>query len=239
MSERLAMRSIRVSHKRTATSLPKRAASFRFRVVVMAKDPILGRVKTRLAREIGAAGAIRFYRATTSALADRLTRDPRFDTLLGVSPDTACASRASALRNLSRRLPQGYGDLGTRMLHLAATAPPGPVLIVGSDIPSITPNILAHALHLLGRNDIVVGPATDGGFWLIGFARRLPLPRNIFASVRWSQPDTLADVLSNAADHSVGRAKTLSDVDSAADLCAATPWVGRRAEPVGSDRKPI
>lgn len=90
------------------------------------------------------------------------------------------------------------------------------VALVGCDIPDLTAAELARALHLLRGTDAVFGPATDGGYWLVALGARRP--QNPFATVRWSGPHALADTLANFKDHRVRYAKTLSDVDEAADL---------------------
>src|SRR6476661_7654873 len=88
----------------------KRAAPFRCRLVVMAKAPVAGGAKTRLAREIGVAAATRFARQATAALLQCVSRDPRWQTVLAVSPDAAVGSR-SWPRGIAR-VTQGGGDLG-------------------------------------------------------------------------------------------------------------------------------
>jgi glycosyltransferase A (GT-A) superfamily protein (DUF2064 family) len=97
--------------------------------------------------------------------------------------------------------------------------PPGPVVLVGSDIPALRAGHVAHAFRLLGRNDFVFGPAGDGGFWLVGARRRKPMPRALFAGVRWSTAQALADTLAGLpSGYSRGLADMLDDVDDAQDL---------------------
>ena len=136
----------------------------------MAKAPVAGAAKTRLAREIGAAAATRFARQATAALLQRVARDPRWQTILAVSPDAAVASRCWP-RGIAR-MGQGRGDLGRRMQRIMQRMPPGPVVIVGTDVPGITPALIAAAFRRLGRHDAVFGPAADGGYWLVGMRRR-------------------------------------------------------------------
>ena len=95
--------------------------------------------------------------------------------------------------------------------------PPGPVVIVGSDIPGIRPAHVARAFRALGRADWVVGPAEDGGYWLIG-ARRRPSYRDPFAGVRWSSEHTLADTVANLTGARIAFLEVLSDIDTGADL---------------------
>jgi glycosyltransferase A (GT-A) superfamily protein (DUF2064 family) len=128
------------------------------------------------------------------------------------------------------RLSQGPGDLGTRMARPFAALPPGPVVIVGSDIPDLRRAHVARAFAALDCHDLVFGPAADGGYWLVG-ARRRPLPPRLFANVRWSSPHALADTLANL-EHgfSVALLDTLTDVDTGADLARSR----RGQEEVGS-----
>ena len=188
-------------------------------LVVMAKAPRIGAVKTRLARDIGLVGAWTFYRRTLYAITKRLF-DPRWTCWLSTTPDGARLT-ARGWPPRWRRMPQGGGDLGTRLLRPFQTLGPGPVVIIGSDIPDIQPHHIAAAFKALGKNDVVFGPATDGGFWLIG-ARHQAALANPFHGVRWSTEHALADTLANLAKLNngtrVGFVATLDDVDEAADL---------------------
>lgn len=190
----------------------------------MAKAPVLGLVKTRLGREMGPAAATRFYRATAHALVRRLKRDPRFDITLAVAPDAARLTRA--LPAGCKRISQGGGDLGARMQRLLEHGPARPVVLVGTDIPGIRATHLATAFRRLGSADVVLGPAADGGFWLVGF-RRFPGTPAPFGGVRWSQPGTLCEVEANLAGWRVARGDVLADVDSAADLHSLAAISGR------------
>jgi rSAM/selenodomain-associated transferase 1 len=186
---------------------------------------VAGGVKTRLAREIGVAGATRFARHAAAALLQRVGFDRRWQTTLAVAPDRGLGSRVWP-RGLAR-MPQGGGDLGMRMQRIFDYQRAGPMLIVGTDVPSIGPAHIAEAFRLLGRHDAVFGPATDGGYWLVGLRRR-PRVLRPFANVRWSSPHALADTLANLAGRTVAFAATLSDVDSASDLRLSAAFLGRR-----------
>ena len=189
---------------------PARAA-YAPRLIVMAKSTCAGRAKRRLAASIGAISATRFYRSCLSHTLMRLARDPRWQTLLAVSPDRE-VSAPFWPRGIERQ-PQGRGDLGARMQRLFRTLPPGPAIIVGSDIPAIKASDIACAFRLLGNADAVFGCATDGGYWLVGL-RRTPRLLAPFAGVRWSGPHAIADTLGNLKGSRVAFAATLSDVDT-------------------------
>ena len=188
-------------------------------LVIFARAPRLGTVKRRLARDIGALAALRFHRQTTAALLRRLGKDPRWLCWLAVTPD-AWAGRPGGLWPGSRPtgvLAQGGGDLGLRMGRVLVGLPPGPVVIVGSDIPDIRARHVAEAFGALGDHDWVLGPAGDGGYWLIG-ARRRPHLRLPFAGVAWGSDQALEGTLKGLGNAKVRLLETLADVDSAEDL---------------------
>jgi rSAM/selenodomain-associated transferase 1 len=182
-------------------------------LVVMAKAPVLGRVKTRLAREVGAVAALRFHRLTADRLIRRLGRDRRWRLIVATTPGP---------RFRAALMPQAHGDLGARMRRPLERLPPGPVVIIGADIPGATRAHVAAAFRALGTHDLVLGPATDGGYWLVG-AKRRPLPRGLFRGVRWSTGHALADTLAGVPPRfSVALVAVLEDVDDAAALRRAS-----------------
>ncbi len=188
-------------------------------LIVMVKEPVAGRVKTRLGRDIGMPEATWWFRHQTRRLLRDIS-DPRWDTLLSVSPDTATGSRQWPA-NL-RRVPQGKGDLGVRMAR-ALKCVRGPVILIGGDIPGVQPWHIAHAFRLLGRSESVVGPAEDGGFWLVGLRHPARAGRALFCGVGWSQRETLRDTLPTLPPP-VARAALLFDVDTAVDLNELRTW---------------
>ncbi|HXW21352.1 MAG TPA: TIGR04282 family arsenosugar biosynthesis glycosyltransferase [Rhodomicrobium sp.] len=234
-------------------------------LVIMAKAPVCGAVKTRLASEIGAIAAAALTRTLTEALLREVAGDPRFRTLLAISPDQAsCAPIAAWRVTLSKkmtgastprhgplpaasacgcgllrlrtrqgvfarekdrmrgdspnalRVPQGRGGLGQRMQRIFDACGRGPLIIVGTDIPFVTREIIADAFRNLRRADAVFGRAEDGGYWLVGLRRRLKRLAP-FGNVRWSSPHALADTLRNLRSESVAFAATLFDIDTEAD----------------------
>lgn len=192
------------------------SAKFRPRLVVMLKQPKAGRVKTRLARDIGTVDATWWYRHQCKRLIRRFN-DPRWELVLAVSPDAdGLASRVWPFK--LRRIPQGAGDLGARMSRILRFAPPGPVIIVGSDIPGITARHVAEAFGKLGGHDAVIGPSPDGGYWLVGWKGVRALPSSAFQAVRWSGPHARADTIATLAGYKVREVAKLADVDTASDL---------------------
>ncbi len=184
-------------------------------LVIMARAPRLGVGKRRLARDIGALAAWRFQRRMLSQVLRRLARDPRWTTWLAVTPDRA--ARRTAWAAPARVIPQGTGGLGARMARLLCARPPGPVVVVGSDIPDLHAGHVARAFAALGHHDWVFGPAADGGYWLVG-ARRRRAPWRPFDAVRWSSRHALADSLVNLKGARVALLEQLRDVDTGEDL---------------------
>jgi rSAM/selenodomain-associated transferase 1 len=193
------------------------------RLIIMAKSPVAGRVKRRLRREIGDVAATSFYRNSLTHIVLRLAFDRRWRTILAVDGGD---SLAMPLRKKLASLPQGKGDLGRRMHRLFTRLPPGPAIIVGSDIPAIRPAHIAEAFKLLAGADAVLGPAQDGGYWLIGLSRT-PKILAPFAGVRWSGPHALADTLANLEGKRIALAATLRDVDEEQDLGLETGRAAR------------
>lgn len=185
-------------------------------LVVMVKEPHPGRVKTRLGREIGMIDSAWWFRHQVAGLLRRV-RDPRWRTLLAVSPDREGLTSRLWPADL-RRVPQGAGNLGDRMKSALMAPPPGPVCIIGADIPGITRVEVARAFSALGGHEAVFGPAPDGGYWLIGLKRARAVPPGIFEGVRWSTEHALADTRASLAGHRIALIDTLQDVDTAADL---------------------
>ncbi len=114
------------------------------------------------------------------------------------------------------RIAQGRGGLGRRMQRIFDRCGKGPLIIVGTDIPFITGEMIAQAFKALRRADAVFGRAEDGGYWLVGL-RRSPKRLTPFENVRWSSPHALADTLKNLARRRIAFAATLFDVDTEAD----------------------
>lgn len=197
-------------------------------LVIFTRFPMAGAGKKRLAAGIGAVHALRFQRARLAVLLARHSQDPRWRTWLAITPGGPWPRGV-------RCIGQGRGDLGQRMGRVFATLPPGAALIIGADIPGITSTMIDDAFRKLGNHDAVFGPATDGGYWLIGMRRR-PRMLQPFARVRWSTPHALSDTRANLRGATIAEIDRLTDVDDAdsfkrddtwARLCRKPPRRGR------------
>lgn len=190
-------------------------------LIVFARRPRLGRGKRRLAADVGDLAAWRFQRANLVALCRRPGRDPRWRTRLALTPDDADRREIRGMLGPWRRgiavEGQGRGDLGERMRR--ALVRHRPAILIGADIPGVTERHVADAFALLSRRDLVFGPATDGGFWLVGVGARRAVPRTLFRRCRWSTRHALADALAGVSpDRSLGLTRVMADVDDGGDL---------------------
>jgi len=201
----------------------------RVRLIVFAKAPVGGNVKTRLARDIGMAAAAAWYRRAFIRTRN-IVAAAKLDHEVAAAPSASAMRAASGTRG--RLTTQAPGDLGRRMA-LAAKQAGGPSLIFGVDIPGLTPAILRTAREAVQRHDLVLGPARDGGFYLVG----LKTPAHAFRlydRVRWSSEHAMADTIANAPKHwRLYLLPMLNDVDQAGDLvgqprqpAAVAAWSG-------------
>lgn len=189
---------------------------------IMVKEPHPGRVKTRLGRDLGHTRAAWWFRHQTAKLIQVLSGNPRWETRLAVAPDAEGLTSRVWPRSVAR-IGQGRGSLGDRMARIFKNAPAGPVLIIGSDIPNVSPKHISKAFKALGDHDVVVGPAPDGGFWLIGWKNTRAVPVAIFEDVRWSSEFALQDTLRTLAGYSVAKIDELQDIDTLDDLKLSKP----------------
>lgn len=184
-------------------------------LIVMAKAPRIGLGKTRLAAEIGKIEAWRINRAL-QARTMRAARDGRWETLLCVTPDEAMSLHFPGVWPQSfSRAPQGEGDLGLRLAR--ALAPHSRVAVIGTDCRDITRAHIASGFAALRRAPFALGPAHDGGFWLLA-ARDGAAAAGAMANVRWSTKHAAKDVMRNLGADKVALLARLRDVDVAGDL---------------------
>ncbi|MEM9234016.1 MAG: TIGR04282 family arsenosugar biosynthesis glycosyltransferase [Pseudomonadota bacterium] len=196
----------------------------------------MGRVKTRLSRDIGAVGAVQFYRHAVGRLLHRL-HAPR-EWTLHLAVNAGAQENYVCWPQHAWQMSQGSGSLGDRMNFVLDNLPPGPALIIGTDSPQIEPPQIRQAFTALGTADAVFGPSDDGGYWMIGMARRRPAPY-LFEDVAWSTETALEDTIASLPEaFRVRQLGMLTDVDNRPDLMALRrewgelrygPWQKRSA----------
>ena len=185
-------------------------------LLIFARAPRLGTVKTRLAREIGEERAFVAYLQLLQALCGNL--HTLSNVTLLVTPDDGAPELRGLVPDRWSIQGQGSGDLGERLTRAfeQALEKSGRVLAIGSDCPYVTREDVEAAFEALGPNDVVLGPALDGGYWLVGMNGPHPA---LFKDIEWSTSTVLADTLKRADALGLRTAllRRLSDVDTAAD----------------------
>jgi uncharacterized protein len=186
-------------------------------LIIFAKNPILGKVKTRLAKDIGVENALIIYQYLL-----RYTHD--------ITYNLSCAKHlyySDFIPELDdwtasdyQRKVQNGTDLGQRMMHAfqqGFEAGYKSILIIGSDNYDLTQSIIEQGFRELEQHDFVVGPANDGGYYLLGMKA---LDSSIFENKLWSTPSVLQDTLQSIQklQSSVYLLPVLNDVDTVDDL---------------------
>ncbi len=190
-------------------------------ILVFVRAPVAGQVKTRLAAEIGADAALRIYRRLAEhAVQQARAVGPAVSVRIHHTPGDAGAATRHWLGTGATYLPQADGDLGARMedaFRRAFAAGFERVAIVGSDLPDLAASDLRRALDLLSGEDAVLGPARDGGYWLLGLRRPLPA---LFSDVPWSTDRVLAVTVDRLRAAAIEPAllDERTDVDKVEDL---------------------
>lgn len=179
-------------------------------VSIFARWPRPGEVKTRLIPQFGAEGAARIYTrllAHTIAVA-RDSGVPFELRVTGGEPELFLAAFGSDLAVVE----QGEGDLTDRL-----SAVPPPAIVIGSDCPGLSPAILRGAVQALEREPVVIGPASDGGYYLLGYNEDAAFA---FTDMPWSTDAVFGETLRRFTRHGIRPAvlPELADVDTPEDL---------------------
>jgi uncharacterized protein len=187
-------------------------------IAILAKAPIPGLAKTRLIPALGAHGAAMLQEALTARAVETAIAAQTGPVMLWATPDATHPSfRELVVKSQIAIKRQPDGDLGARMLA-ACDASAGPVLVIGTDCPSLSPATLLQAASTLrGGSDVVVIPAEDGGYVLIGM--RKPQP-TLFGAMPWGTDTVMTETRNRAAGAKLRcrELPTLWDIDRPEDV---------------------
>ena len=184
-------------------------------LLVFTRNPELGKVKTRLAKTVGDQIALTIY----TFLLER-TRD----IAIKVAADKAVYYSVKIRENdiwdpsIFKKHQQNGEDLGIRMLHAFKNGfDEGyeKIIIIGSDLYDLTAKTIEKAFTLLDKNDVVIGPAEDGGYYLLGINS---LEEKVFKNKNWGTETVRKDTLEDLKDKKVFLLKELNDVDVFEDI---------------------
>lgn len=182
-------------------------------LLILVKNPIAGKTKTRLAESVGHETALKMYHQLMEYTRDQAlnltgTKRMLFYSESVIEPDAWPADE------FEKQVQKGPG-LGERMANAFKTAFAAGAeraVIIGSDCPGVTAGLLKKALSSLQENDLVIGPALDGGYYLIGMTKLHP---SLFTDIEWSTDRVAQETLKKAKelDLKVAELVPLSDVD--------------------------
>lgn len=193
-------------------------------IAVFVKNPNLTPVKTRLAKGIGKKEAIEFYERSCQATQEVVAAwSKNTSPKVTIHPYWAIAEAGTKGRAPWREFPfveQGDGDLGARLdkVYGELRASHDMVMLLGSDSPQIDPGLLDQAVKQSQGADFVIGPARDGGFYLLLGKHRVP--RTIWQQTPYSDAKTcgtLVDLLRKAG-HTISMMDPLDDIDTSKEL---------------------
>lgn len=193
-------------------------------LVVMARWPVSGRCKSRLAQELGperAAAIQRRLTAHTLAAARQARGRLAFELVLaGAGLGGAALRRWGAGQGCDRAVGQGGGGLGLRLQRQVQGALRRGVrrlVLIGTDLPELRSSDLEQAFIALEQHELVLGPARDGGYWLIGLRRSLPA---LFCGIAWGTDAVLNQTERAAAGQGLvaHRLAWRADLDRPGDL---------------------
>jgi len=190
-------------------------------VILFVKLPEKGRVKSRLAQRMNENLVLRLYENMVLDTIDMLTKG-RFPFRICFTPPDARDRIREWLGQGYRAFPQTGEDLGDRMENAFGhvfSEGAGDVLLIGSDIPGLTAGVMDEAFTALLKNEAVIGPAGDGGYYLIGFKKGSFEPI-IFHDMVWSTKTVFRDTMDRLHEASlkVHVLPELTDIDTVEDL---------------------
>ncbi len=203
-------------------------------LIVMGKSPRPGRVKTRLCPPLSPREASALYACLLADTAAEMASLRRVRRYLFIDPPGGIDSLQGPPFSSFERRPQRGKDLGERMANAAATAfreGAGAVAIVGADCPALSAGRVTRAFRELGNGaGAVLGPAADGGFYLIGLSRPDDRP---FRGIGWGAPTVLSEVAERfrASGTPFAFLRPERDVDVYEDLVAFREWAELRRAP--------
>ena len=184
-------------------------------LLVFTRNPELGKVKTRLAKGVGEENALTIYKDLLQHTHD-------------VVMQNTCAKRVGYSVKVRdndiweidsfEKFQQEGSDLGQRMQHAFSKAFSDgykKVIIIGSDLYDLRPHHIEEAFEALTTHDAVIGPAKDGGYYLLGMRN---LITNVFKDKEWGGDTVLEQTLENLNSYSVHTLEELNDIDFAEDL---------------------
>lgn len=184
-------------------------------LIIFVRNPELGKVKTRLARSTGNQTAFEIYKMLLQKTKE-VTQHLNCDKVVYYSEDVIKNDIWDA--DIYTKRTQLGIDLGDRMQNAFAEAFEEhykKVVIIGSDLYDLEPKYIDEAFKKLSTNDVVLGPALDGGYYLLGLSKMIS---SIFENKKWGTASVLKDTLDNLKEVNVHLLQSLNDIDVIDDI---------------------
>jgi rSAM/selenodomain-associated transferase 1 len=208
-------------------------------LIVFARLPVAGSVKTRLAKTLGEDFAVRFYRACAEHTFNecRKAASTGMDIFVFYSDEKDKELMKKWTGNDFRLLPQSGEDIGKRMFNafkIVFDEGVNRAILIGTDVPDISSGIISKALTSLNNTELVIGPAKDGGYYLIGMKK---LYGFLFENIEWGTGKVFAGTLDKINMNNLDKKiiTELYDIDTEEDI---TKWLSAKQEdeinPVGN-----
>lgn len=209
-------------------------------VIVMVKYPLAGSVKTRLGREIGRENACELYREFVRIMLETC-RISGFDVVVSCHPDHPVSDFREWLGPEFQYMVQQGPDLGHKMrdaFEQAFILGYDRVILTGSDLPHLPGATIQKAAQKTGTCDVVIGPALDGGYYLVAMTEDTFFP-GMFDDIPWSTANVLDITLEKlaASRRSVFLLTAMRDIDTLADLTAVSAETGLFVKPDTTENK--
>lgn len=204
-------------------------------LLFMLRAPLYGKVKTRLAREVGHEAALALYRAFVEDMLDALDGCGA-DVAFFVEPGEGIGEMQAWLGDGRVYVPQCQGDLGDRMraaFEWAFCAGYNAAACIGSDIAGLSPWHAKSLVRLMRSEPALIGPSPDGGYWTIGFSRESYLPQAL-ESMPWSTPELFGMTMGVMQPLQPAVLPELADIDTLDDLRELV-----RSRPAGTARRTL
>lgn len=187
-------------------------------LVIFAREPVPGLVKTRLAKDVGIAAAAALYDLMMRHVVKSVI-SPRYDIVICKTPESGGACFEGMVPGAVVR-DQPEGDLGEKMsgvFRIEFTRGYGKICLIGTDCPGISSSGILRAFELLGNFELILGPSCDGGYYLVGLSVFHP---ELFEDIAWGTDEVLSGTLGIARSLGIdyGCLAVMADIDEIAGL---------------------
>jgi rSAM/selenodomain-associated transferase 1 len=189
-------------------------------IIIFLRYPKIGEVKTRLANTTSSEFALRFYKSCAENIVKNVKKIPGINRFAFYSNEDEKEKIIGWLGNKLFFSPQQGKDLGNRMKNAfekVFSTGAQKVIIIGTDIPDLSKEVIVNAFNLLDSNDVVIGPSKDGGYYLLGMKKIYP---ELFEEIEFSLPSVYTETIKKMDMLNLNYYKLpeLQDIDTEEDL---------------------